>query len=201
MRVGGHYQYNITSQPYKNLASGLNTPPVKDAQNVVSVGWALWFFWERDFFQLVCSTLSSSKSMCNSAILTRTEYIIKKYKIMLRASCLMLEKKMLWDENRESEKAGSRRESNPRHLWLEPPVLCHWATTVGWPLTFTILYIYCTGGTECLSHTPGSHSACAVRILLGVDQKILSIKIESMLSEFLILNAQRILPHAGNRWI
>ena len=32
MQVGGHYQYNITSQPYKNLASGLNTPPVKDAQ-------------------------------------------------------------------------------------------------------------------------------------------------------------------------
>ena len=145
--------------------------------------------------------LSSSKSVCYSAILTRTEHIIKKYKIMLRASCLTLEKKMLWDENRESEKAGSRRESNPRHLWLEPPVLCHWATTVGWPLTFTILSIYCTGGTECLSHTPGSHSACAVRILFGVDQKILSIRIESMLSGFLILNAQRILPHAGNRWI
>ena len=34
----GHYQYNITSQLYKNLASGLNTPPVKDAQNVVSLG-------------------------------------------------------------------------------------------------------------------------------------------------------------------
>ena len=25
----------------------------------------------------------------------------------------------------ESEKAGSHRESNPGHLWLEPPVLCH----------------------------------------------------------------------------
>ena len=100
MRVGGHYQYNITSQPYKNLASGLNTPPVKDAQNVVSVGWALWCFWERDFFQLVCSMLSSSKSMCNSAILTRKEHIIKKYKIMLRASYLTLEIKILWDENR-----------------------------------------------------------------------------------------------------
>ena len=97
MRVGSHYQYNITSQPYKNLASGLNTPPVKDAQNVVSVGWALLFLWERDFFQLVCSTLSSSKSMCNSAILTRTEYIIKKYKIMLRASCLMLEIKRCYE--------------------------------------------------------------------------------------------------------
>ena len=25
----------------------------------------------------------------------------------------------------ESEKAGSRWESNPGHPWLEPPVLCH----------------------------------------------------------------------------
>ena len=25
----------------------------------------------------------------------------------------------------ESEKAGSRRDMNPGHLWLEPPVLCH----------------------------------------------------------------------------
>ena len=27
-----------------------------------------------------------------------------------------------------------------------------------------ILYMYCTGGTECLSCTPGSHSVCACRI-------------------------------------
>ena len=39
----------------------------------------------------------------------------------------------------ESEKAGSRRESNPGHLWLEPPVLCHRATTAGQPPTLTIL--------------------------------------------------------------
>ena len=41
---------------------------------------------------------------------------------------------------------GSRRESNPGHLWLEPPVRCHWATTTtaGQPPTLTILYIYCT---------------------------------------------------------
>ena len=25
----------------------------------------------------------------------------------------------------ESEKGGSHRESNPGHLWLVPPVLCH----------------------------------------------------------------------------
>ena len=51
----------------------------------------------------------------------------------------------------ESEKASSRRESNPGHPWLEPPVLCHWATTAGQPPALTILYMYCTGGTECLS--------------------------------------------------
>ena len=79
------------------------------------------------------------------------------------------------------KKAGSRRESNPGHLWLEPPALCHWATTAGQPPT---LYIYCTGGTECLSRTPGSHSVCAVRTLLGVDRKILSVRKEPMLSCF-----------------
>ena len=44
--------------------------------------------------------------------------------------------------------ASSHRELNPGHLWLEPPVLCHWATTTGQPPTLTILYVYCTGGTE-----------------------------------------------------
>ena len=43
------------------------------------------------------------------------------------------------------------------HPWPEPPVFCCWATTAGQPPTLTILYIYCTGSTECLSHTPGSH--------------------------------------------
>ena len=33
--------------------------------------------------------------------------------------------------------------SNPGHLWLEPPVFCHWATTVGRPPTLTILYMFC----------------------------------------------------------
>ena len=61
----------------------------------------------------------------------------------------------------ESEKAGSHRELNPGHLWLEPPVLCHWATTAGQPPALTILYMYCTSGTECLSRTSGSHSVCA----------------------------------------
>ena len=30
---------------------------------------------------------------------------------------------------RKVKKAGSHRESNPGHLWLETPVLCHWATS------------------------------------------------------------------------
>ena len=58
------------------------------------------------------------------------------------------------------------------------------ATTAGQPPTPTILYIYCTSGTKCLSRTPGSHSACAVRTLLGVDWKALSIRKEPMLSSF-----------------
>ena len=37
--------------------------------------------------------------------------------------------------------------------------------------TTTILYMYCTGGTECLSRTPGSHLVCALRTPLGVDWK------------------------------
>ena len=54
----------------------------------------------------------------------------------------------------------------------------------GQPPVLTILYMYCTGGTECLSRTPGSHSVCAVRTPLGVDWKILSIRKEPMLSGF-----------------
>ena len=47
---------------------------------------------------------------------------------MLRASCLMLEInefRCYEAKIEESEKAGSRQESNPGHLWLEPPVLWH----------------------------------------------------------------------------
>ena len=42
---------------------------------------------------------------------------------ILRASCHTLE--ICYEAKiEESEKAGSRRELNPEHLWLEPPVLC-----------------------------------------------------------------------------
>ena len=59
----------------------------------------------------------------------------------------------------------------------------------------------CTSGTERLSHTPGSHSECAVRTLLGVNRKILFIRKEPMLRSLLTLrlNAQIILPHAGKK--
>ena len=104
-------------------------------------------------------------------------------------------------KQRKVKKAGSRWESSPGHLWLEPPVLCRWATTTEQPPTLTVLYMYCTGGTECLSRTHGSHSVCAVRTLLGVDRKIVSIRKEPMLSGFLTLNAESILPNTGNKWI
>ena len=60
---------------------------------------------------------------------------------------------MLWGEKKGKWKAGSCRKSNPGHLWFEAPVLCHLATTARWPPTLTIVYMYCTGGTECLSCT------------------------------------------------
>ena len=47
---------------------------------------------------------------------------------LLRASCLTLDiKEFKCNEAKieEGEKAGSRQESNPGHLWLESPVLCH----------------------------------------------------------------------------
>ena len=47
--------------------------------------------------------------------------------LMLRVSCLKLkinDFRCYEAKIEESEKAGSRQESNPGHLWLEPPVLC-----------------------------------------------------------------------------
>ena len=108
---------------------------------------------------------------------------------------------MLWGENRGKWKRPAATGSWTQDTWLEPPVLCHWATATGQPPALTILYMYCTGGTECLSRTPGSHSVCAIRTPLEVDRKILSIRKESMLSGFLTLNTQSILLHAGNKGI
>ena len=125
-------------------------------------------------------------------------------------NCLLIYNTTVWDWIHEfrcyeakiegSEKAAARG-LNPGYLCLELPVVWYWATTARRPLTLTTLYIckYCTGGTECLSCTPGSHSVCAVRTPLGVNRKILSIRKEPMLSGFLTLNAQSLLPHAGNK--
>ena len=44
---------------------------------------------------------------------------------------------------RKSEEAGSRRESNPRHFWLEPLVLCHNSRTTTYP--HNPLYMYSQG--------------------------------------------------------
>ena len=55
----------------------------------------------------------------------------------------------------------------PGHLWLELPVLFHRVTTTGQSSAPTILYMYCTGGTEMLrsyvypTATPGCHSSVA----------------------------------------
>ena len=43
----------------------------------------------------------------------------------LRSECVIKEFRCYEAKIEESEKAGSRWESNPGHLWLEPPVLCH----------------------------------------------------------------------------
>ena len=45
-------------------------------------------------------------------------------------------------ENRGKWPAVTGSRTRPGHLWLEPPVLCHWATTAGQPPTLTILYIH-----------------------------------------------------------
>ena len=106
---------------------------------------------------------------------------------------------MLWGKNRGKWKKPTVTGSRTQDTWLEPPVFCHWATTARQPPVLTILYMYCTGGTECLGYTPGSHSVCTIRTPLGVNQKILSIRKEPMLSGLLTLNAQSILPHAEFR--
>ena len=86
----------------------------------------------------------------------------------------------------ESEKAGSRRESHPGHLACVASAL---------PLSYDNQTttsphnpLFCTGGTEVPQSPPGSHSVCAIRTLLGADQKILTINSEPILSGFLGLN-------------
>ena len=52
-----------------------------------------------------------------------------------------------------------------------------------------------------LSHASSSHSVCAIRTLLGIDCKILSIRKEPMLSGFLGLNRLRKPLSTGGWWL
>ena len=104
----------------------------------------------------------------------------------------------LYETPSDTQAIASARHQDTSYL-LEPQVLCQWAMATGQPPTFTILYMYCTGGTECLSRIPRTHSVCAITTQLGVDQKILSIRKELILSGFLTLNTQNILPQAVNK--
>ena len=101
----------------------------------------------------------STNYLKNHVQLTKSDYMYEiltasfgqLQKKVLRASCLMLEFRCYKDENRRSEKAGSCWKSNPGHLCFELPVLCHCMSHN----SRTTIYMYCTGGTECLSRTPG----------------------------------------------
>ena len=59
--------------------------------------------------------------------------------MLLRASCLTLEIKgfRCYEVKIEWKGWQSLGVKNPGHPWLEPPVLCHWATTAGQPPTPT----------------------------------------------------------------
>ena len=96
----------------------------------------------------------------------------------------------------ESEKADSRRELNPGALAAH--LAC--AASALQPNNHQPPQsLMCTAQVvlKCLSCTPGSHSACAVRTPLGVNQKILSIRREPMLSGFSQSKCLELLPHDG----
>ena len=76
-------------------------------------------------------------------------------------------------------------------------VLCHWATTNRQPPVLTIHYLYCTGGAEMpWSHTWSTQYVPSELCMIGVDQKILSIRIEPMLSGF---SHSKCLNHLASR--
>ena len=58
---------------------------------------------------------------------------------------------------------GWQCQNRTQDTWLEPPVLCHWATVTKQPPALTILYVYCTGGTE----MPQSHILAATQYVLS----------------------------------
>ena len=71
----------------------------------------------------------------------------------------MLEAKM-----EESEMPGSRWESNPGHLACDLQLSYDNRTTSQSSICTAQVVL------KCFSCTPGSHSVCAVRTLLGVDR-------------------------------
>ena len=73
----------------------------------------------------------------NECLVQRDTFYLGEY-WHLRQDELVLE---LWGEIEGSEKAGSRQELNPGHLWLEPPVLCPWATIYANQTTTNPLYV------------------------------------------------------------
>ena len=119
-----------------------------------------------------------------------TDHVLAHAWFLLRASCHTLEIKEFrcYEVEIESEKAGSHWELNPGHHWLEPPVLYHCMSHDSRTTTSPHNPLYVLQRWYC--HTPGSHSVCAVRTLLWVDQTMHQ---EHVLSGS--LNAQ---PHAGN---
>ena len=54
---------------------------------------------------------------------------------------------------------------------------------------------------KCLSHTPGSHSVCTIRSLVRVNQKIVSIRREPMLIDFLTLILTVHVESSGSSYI
>ena len=84
---------------------------------------------------------------------------------------------MTGGKRKESKKERSCRESNPSPLtWVTSIVNTKLQTPA-----LTILRMHCTGSTDCLCHTPGSYSLCAIRTwLLEVNCKSFSVRREPM---------------------
>ena len=78
-------------------------------------------------------------------------------------------------ESGKGKNAGSHWELNPGPLTSATNALTSELRKPNNHQHFTILYVYCTSGTECFSRAPGSHYVCAVRTPLGVYRKHLSI--------------------------
>ena len=85
------------------------------------------------------------------------------------AHCLMLEKKLFRCYEAKIEESEKGRELNPGHLWLEPPVICHWAMATTNP--HNPLYVLLV-----VLNSSVAHPAATIRNSLGVDPKILSIR-------------------------